>query len=70
MGGCEDDLVRAHEIESAVLQAAGLEQSGFASKEEEAAFQGAIRQVVFEADTGRIQIEFCPGVSSPAVSLA
>ncbi|MCC6391845.1 MAG: recombinase family protein [Bryobacterales bacterium] len=67
---CKGVLVRAHEVESAVLQAAGLEQSGLTSKEEEAAFQSAIRQVVFEADTGRIQIEFRPGVSSPAVSLA
>lgn len=67
---CKGVLVRAHEIESAVLEAAGLEQSGLTSKEEEAAFQSAIRQVVFEADTRRIQIEFRPEVSSSAVSLA
>lgn len=51
----------AHEIEAAVLQAAGIEQKGLTSKEEEGALRNAIRQVIFEADTGRIEIEFQPG---------
>jgi len=53
--------VSAHEIETAALQAAGIEQKGLTSKEEEAALRNAIRQVIFKADTGRIEIEFQPG---------
>lgn len=49
---CNGVLVRAHEIESAVLQTAGLERSGITSKEAEAALHAAVRQVVFKADTG------------------
>jgi hypothetical protein len=55
--------VNAPDIESAVLQAAGVEQTGLTSKEEEAALQSAIRQVIFKADTGQIEIEFLPGTS-------
>jgi len=54
-------LVSAHEIETAVLRAAGVEQTGLTSKEEEAALRSAIRQAIFKADTGRIEIEFQPG---------
>ena len=42
-------------------QAAGVEQTGLTSKEEEVALRNAIRQVSFKADTGRIEIEFQPG---------
>ena len=59
---CKGVLVGAYEIESAVLEAAGVEQTGLTSKEEEAALQAAIRRVVFKADVGRIEIEFLPGV--------
>ena len=58
---CKGVLVSAHEIETAVLQAAGVEQTGLTSKEEEVALRNAIRQVAFEADTERIEIEFKPG---------
>ncbi len=58
-------LVNAPEIENAVLQAAGIEQTGLTSKEEEVALQGAIRHVVLKADTGSIEIEFEPGASNP-----
>jgi len=58
---CKGVLVSAHEIETAVLKAAGIEQKGLTSKEEEAALRNAIRQVIFKADTGRIEIEFQPG---------
>jgi hypothetical protein len=54
-------LVSTHEIETAVLQSAGVEQTGLTSKEEEAALRNVIRQVIFKADTGRIEIEFQPG---------
>jgi len=40
-------MVNAPEIENAVLP-----------KEEEVALQGAIRQVIFKADTGSSEIEF------------
>ncbi len=60
---CKGVLVNAPDIESAVLQAAGVEQTGLTSKEEEAALRSAIRQVIFKADTGQIQIEFLPGTS-------
>ena len=62
---CKGVLVSAHEIETAVLQAAGIEQTGLTSKEEEAALQCAIRQVIFKADTGSIEIEFCPRTKQP-----
>jgi hypothetical protein len=58
-------LVSAHEIETAVLQAAGIEQTGLTSKEEEVALQCAIRRVIFKADTGSIEIEFCPRTEQP-----
>ena len=35
------------------------------SKEEEVALQCAIRQVIFKADTGSIEIEFCPRTKQP-----
>ena len=55
-------LIGAYEIESAVLEAAGVEQTGLTSQEEETAFRAAIRRVVFKADVGRIEIEFLAGV--------
>lgn len=55
---CKGVLVNAPEIENAVLQAAGIEQTGLTSKEEEVALQYAIRQVIFNANTGSIEIEF------------
>ncbi len=58
---CKGLLVSAHEIETGGLQAAGIEQTGLTSKEEVAALRSAIRQVIFKADTGRIEIEFQPG---------
>lgn len=57
---CKGVLVRAGEIETAVLSAVGLEETGLSSKEEQAVLQEAIRRVVFSADTGRIKIEFQP----------
>ncbi len=62
---CKGVLVGAHELESAVLQAAGIEQTGLTSKEEEAALQCAIRQVVFKADAGTIEIESKPRSDTP-----
>ena len=62
---CKGVLVSAHEIETAVLQAAGIEQKGLTSKEEEVALQCAIRRVIFKADTGSIEIEFCPRTKQP-----
>ena len=62
---CKSVLVNAPEIENAVLQAAGIEQTGLTSKEEEVALQGAIRRVVFKADTGSIEIEFEPRSEQP-----
>ena len=53
-------LVSAPGIESVVFQAAGLEQTGLTSKEEETALRSALRQVIFKADTGRIEILFKP----------
>jgi len=58
---CKGVLVNAGEIETAVLSAVGLEKAGLNSKEEEAALRNAIRRVVFDADGGRIKIEFQPG---------
>jgi len=46
--------------ENVVLQAAGLERTGLVSKEAEAALHAALQQVVFKADTGRIEILFKP----------
>lgn len=43
-----------------MLQAVGLEQTGLTSKEEETALRSALRQVVFKADTGRIEVLFQP----------
>jgi hypothetical protein len=57
--------VNAPEIENAVLQAAGIEQTGLTSKEEEIALQCAIRQVIFKADSGSIEIEFAPRTEQP-----
>lgn len=54
------DLVSASEIENAVLQAAGLEQTGLASEEAETAIHAAPQQVVFKTDTGRIKVLFKP----------
>jgi len=62
---CKGVLVSASEIESVVLQAVGLEQTGLTSKEEEIALRSALRQVVFKADTGRIEILFQPSRSAP-----
>lgn len=64
---CKGVLVGAHEIESAVLQAAGIEHAGITSKEEEAALHDALQQVVFEADTGRIEMLFRPAGMGPAL---
>jgi hypothetical protein len=57
---CKGVLVSAPEIENVVLQAAGLEQTGLLSQEAEAALHAALEQVVFQADTGRIEILFKP----------
>ncbi|MCE5311499.1 MAG: hypothetical protein LLG20_28010 [Acidobacteriales bacterium] len=50
----------APEIENVALRAAGLEQTGLVSKEAEAALRAALQQVLFKADTGRIEILFKP----------
>ena len=65
---CKGVLVNAGKIETAVLSAVGLESTGLSSREEQAALRGAIRRVVFSADTGRIKIEFQPD-ASPAEDL-
>lgn len=62
---CKGVLVNAPEIENAVLQASGIEQAGLTSKEEEAALQSALRQVIFKADAGSIEIEFEPRPPNP-----
>jgi DNA invertase Pin-like site-specific DNA recombinase len=54
---CKGVLISAHEIETAVLNAAGLE-AGLNSKEDEVALRNAIRRVVFQPGVGRIKIEF------------
>jgi hypothetical protein len=53
------EAVSAPEIESVMLEAAGL-------KEAETALRGALRQVVFKADIGPIEILFRPTGSAPA----
>jgi hypothetical protein len=65
---CKGVLISAHEIETAVLKAAGLE-AGLNSKEDEVALRNAIRSVVFQPGVGRrIKIEFrSSGVPDPPV---
>jgi len=60
------EAVSAPEIESVMLEAAGLERTGLTSKEAETALRGALRQVVFKADIGPIEILFRPTGSAPA----
>jgi site-specific DNA recombinase len=64
---CKGVLISAHEIETAVLKAAGME-AGLTSKEDEAALRSSIRRIVFQANTGRIRIEFhhSEGIPDPA----
>lgn len=57
---CKGVPVSAPEIENVVLRAAGLEKTGLVSKEAEAALHAALQQVVFKADTRRIEILFKP----------
>jgi Recombinase zinc beta ribbon domain len=65
---CKRVLVSAHEIETAVLEAAGVEQTGLTSKEEEAALRNAIRQVLFKAETGGLKSNFRGGVAEHLAS--
>jgi len=55
--------VSAGEIDHAVLEAAGVKEKWLTSKEQEAAARGVIRQIVYKADTQRIEIEFQPGAA-------
>ena len=50
----------AGEIDHAVLAAVGVKEKWLTSKEQEAAILGVIRQIVYQADTQRIEIEFQP----------
>ncbi len=44
-----------------MLEAAGVKEKWLTSKEQEAAVRGVIRQIVYKADTQRIEIEFQAG---------
>jgi site-specific DNA recombinase len=55
---CKGVLVSAGEIDHAVLEAAGVKDKWLTSKEQDAAVRGVIRQIVYKADTQRIEIEF------------
>ena len=62
---CRKVLVSASDIDNMVLSALGVGK-GLTCSEEQAAVRAAIRQIVYDASTAKVEVEFQAGARDPA----